>query len=366
MSAASYTLYSSASRGTWTLDGSTYVCNVTANGKNFTITYDKGTYSNNLVSPADNVSWRMYKGTNVTISSPDVTIKTIAVGFDDYEYQGNTYYATLQMPEGWNGVLNEEELTFTASSSTGTNELTFTAAEKQVRIISLAVSDEEGNVTPSQPDDVIFDCAFSKTADLDSWTQTYVSGSMPDGLNAFYVNASQGCLCASSYVSSTKVNEAVHATLSRQFDLTNRENCTLSVSQAFGFFFPTNQAEADNYTLYVIDASGAKQTLDFANYGAKGSGNWTSFADNNFDISEFDGQVITLGFEYDNTIARNCTWELKNFLMKGDQIENGIETVAADENVAPVYYNLQGVRVSNPENGLYIVVKGNKSQKVIF
>ncbi len=37
----------------------------------------------------------------------------------------------------------------------------------------------------------------------------------------------------------------------------------------------------------------------------------------------------------------------------------------AAEDAAPVYYNLQGVRVANPENGLYIVVRGSKTSKVL-
>lgn len=44
----------------------------------------------------------------------------------------------------------------------------------------------------------------------------------------------------------------------------------------------------------------------------------------------------------------------------------GIEGVEIDAaNVAPVYYNLQGVRVENAENGLFIEVRGNKAVKVI-
>ena len=43
-----------------------------------------------------------------------------------------------------------------------------------------------------------------------------------------------------------------------------------------------------------------------------------------------------------------------------------VDSILTDVDAAPVYYNLQGVRVNNPEKGLYIVVKGNKSQKVLF
>jgi hypothetical protein len=41
----------------------------------------------------------------------------------------------------------------------------------------------------------------------------------------------------------------------------------------------------------------------------------------------------------------------------------GVSTIAA-ENAAPVYYNLQGVRVANPEKGLFIQVSGNNAVKV--
>ncbi len=43
---------------------------------------------------------------------------------------------------------------------------------------------------------------------------------------------------------------------------------------------------------------------------------------------------------------------------------NGIaDAEIEDANVAPVYYNLQGVRVAEPANGLYIVVRGEKVTK---
>ena len=45
---------------------------------------------------------------------------------------------------------------------------------------------------------------------------------------------------------------------------------------------------------------------------------------------------------------------------------SGVQTVAVDNNNATAkYYNLQGVEVANPESGLYIVVKGNETKKVL-
>lgn len=43
----------------------------------------------------------------------------------------------------------------------------------------------------------------------------------------------------------------------------------------------------------------------------------------------------------------------------------GIEGIVVDENAPVEYFNLQGVRVSNPENGLYIRRQGNKATKVL-
>ena len=46
--------------------------------------------------------------------------------------------------------------------------------------------------------------------------------------------------------------------------------------------------------------------------------------------------------------------------------EAGVNDIVVDEANAPVeYYNLQGVRVANPENGLYIRVQGKKATKVL-
>lgn len=43
----------------------------------------------------------------------------------------------------------------------------------------------------------------------------------------------------------------------------------------------------------------------------------------------------------------------------------GVEGIEAEENAPAVYYNLQGVKVANPENGIYIKVQGNKASKVL-
>jgi hypothetical protein len=43
----------------------------------------------------------------------------------------------------------------------------------------------------------------------------------------------------------------------------------------------------------------------------------------------------------------------------------GIENVAVDENAPVEYYNLQGVRVANPQGGIYVKRQGNKATKIL-
>ena len=44
--------------------------------------------------------------------------------------------------------------------------------------------------------------------------------------------------------------------------------------------------------------------------------------------------------------------------------KSGIENIEINENGSVVYYNLQGVKVANPENGVFIKVQGSKATKV--
>ena len=93
-------------------------------------------------------------------------------------------------------------------------------------------------------------------------------------------------------------------------------------------------------------------------------GNWTKFVVNEFDLSEYDGTKIEIGFNYVNTDATAMAWELKNFRLTGVSDDSGVDGI--DSENSPVYFfNLQGARVNNPENGIFIRVQGNKTQKVL-
>lgn len=69
---------------------------------------------------------------------------------------------------------------------------------------------------------------------------------------------------------------------------------------------------------------------------------------------------------YDGEESPGC-----NFTTEIITVENiltaGVESLVSDDANAPVeYYNLQGVKVANPDKGIYIKKQGSKATKVVF
>ncbi|MDE6277731.1 MAG: chitobiase/beta-hexosaminidase C-terminal domain-containing protein [Muribaculaceae bacterium] len=64
------------------------------------------------------------------------------------------------------------------------------------------------------------------------------------------------------------------------------------------------------------------------------------------------------------TVSDTANGRIASIAVDFEKIDTGIEAVEVEEGAAAVYYNLQGVRVENPSNGLYIRVAGNSASKV--
>lgn len=46
--------------------------------------------------------------------------------------------------------------------------------------------------------------------------------------------------------------------------------------------------------------------------------------------------------------------------------QSGVDTIVSDSDEAPVYYDLRGVRVENPANGMFIELRGSTARKVVL
>lgn len=89
---------------------------------------------------------------------------------------------------------------------------------------------------------------------------------------------------------------------------------------------------------------------------------WTDEEDDTVPYQQWDGVIYfdELQFnKWDNTAVQTAT--IDDITLP----EVGVESIAVDENAPVHYYNLQGVKVNNPANGLYIKVQGNKATKVL-
>lgn len=72
-----------------------------------------------------------------------------------------------------------------------------------------------------------------------------------------------------------------------------------------------------------------------------------------------------LGDDFEGTITFETPEVLRAPIMVTFTEKAGVKNVSVDANAPAEYYNLQGIRVANPEAGLYIVRRGNTTTKVV-
>lgn len=153
-------------------------------------------------------------------------------------------------------------------------------------------------------------------------------------------------------------------------DLTGKTNIKLNFDQAFNQYKVNNEMiapeEFDGYASVVVKEEGDTDWTDLNDAITKPTEfSWTYYANEPVSLNAYKGKKIQFGFRYVSTTECAGTWEIKNIKMTAD-VETGIAEIEAADDAEAVYYNLQGVRVANPENGIYIVRKGSKTTKVIL
>lgn len=135
---------------------------------------------------------------------------------------------------------------------------------------------------------------------------------------------------------------------------------------------------ADETKFAIVDGSANVQVYDVT-----WTGNVPSFTHNCTLVSK-DQDISQMAFDYSGNLhcinrkhgyyvhavpceARDVVTPAKAELVITGTSNTGVEDIEIEaenaEDAAPVYYNLQGVQVVNPENGIYIVKRGNKITK---
>ncbi len=104
--------------------------------------------------------------------------------------------------------------------------------------------------------------------------------------------------------------------------------------------------------------------------------NWSGINYSTEDVVFLDGEPMEASYNVNGNMTVDETFEgtikldLVNGLNKTAELtftkaSDGIADVTIDANAPVEYFNLQGVRVNNPENGLFIARQGSKITKVI-
>ncbi|MCM1376832.1 MAG: DUF6359 domain-containing protein [Clostridium sp.] len=190
---------------------------------------------------------------------------------------------------------------------------------------------------------------------------TFENVVLPEGLtyvfswknynNAYYLNAS-------AYLGGTNY-AATAIAYSPVIDLADYNDVTVSFEHAAKFQNNPNVKEEINFL--AREEGGEWTNLEIPTWPEEKTWNFSNSG--NISLKDFEGKKIQLGIRYTSSAEGADTWEFRNLVVKGVKA-SGVEAIEAADGEA-VYFNLQGVRVANPENGLYIKVVNGKSQKVL-
>lgn len=163
---------------------------------------------------------------------------------------------------------------------------------------------------------------------------------------------------------------AVAVACSPVVDLTNAKSAVLNFKNALNQYkinnamIPVEDFVGKKYAEILVREEGAADWTSLGEPTAPEAFSWNFYANAPIELGAYIGKKIQIGFRYMSTEEIAGTWEIQHIAIIG-QIEAGVTDIVVDENAPVEFFNLQGVRVANPENGLYIRKQGNKVSKVI-
>lgn len=296
---------------------------------------------------------RVYNGCTMTITAPEGTV------------MGGIKLVTSKKPDSTfaysvdNGTATLEGSDLVWGSTEGAAAVTLSVTEKNIQFKRVAITTGAGT-EPTIPDTsgVAYDNAC--TSNTCGFTFEYAN----DGdFEAWTINSTYG-LKASAYANSVS-NATDSYAISPVIDLSGIvAPITYTYEDAVNQFKVNNALiDLDDLSTYIAvlvrEENGEWVELAMPTHTAF---NW-NYVQQTVDLSAYAGKKIQLGYHYISTADCAGTWEIKNVKVAGTALSQAAIEVAGD--AAVEYYNLQGVRVAEPTNGLYIRRQGNKAVKVL-
>lgn len=228
------------------------------------------------------------------------------------------------------------------------SEVTLTI-HKQTRFTAVTISDEEGGVTPPPATGV----TFVKATALETGSYVFVcDGKLGTPAAA---GVSYGRI---SLVDATIDGDKVKTDEANAFEITVADG-KATIKDAEGRFYSMDDNHFTSFQFYKDENQYNYWTFAFDGDKVK----FTNAVNTDCIICQSKGNE---GKFYTNIAPAKAPAEFNLPVLYKKAAGSGVANIAVENNGEAVYYNLQGVRVENPVKGLYIVVKGGKSQKVIL
>lgn len=367
--AEQYTIFSADNYGSWAFEGGNdgYTATLNVGGKDFTITTAKNESSTDSKKPTDQI--RVYKSSNITISAKDFNFKYVVITATE------TKYGNAQTVEGWTQDWNADALTLSLSSETAANSVTMTASANQFRIVKIVVSDTEITTPPAPKPETVKVSSVKEAISQADNTNVTVDFKLTVGFvnrsNIFAVDAA-GDFIQIYGSNSYKTGDVIPAGWEAKYTLYSGATPELMPNGKLpeaseGTFEPKEVAAADITTALVNSVVLVKNVVFDAatpaakeNFNGKVGDKQLSFRNNytlpSVEAGTYDVTIVVTVYKGEPSLY------VVNYTPSSS---SSISDIAIDGNAPVEYFNLQGIRVDNPENGLFIRRQGNKVTKVL-
>lgn len=287
---------------------------------------------------------------SMTITAPEgVTFASI-----DFTGSNGAVDGVVEANVGTAAMPSKTAVTWTNTEAVNTVTLTF---KQNFRVTKMVVKSEGGTIDPPVPPVEPTTVKFEKATSFESGKYIFVvNGKIAQPLRESYSYGQMFLDVEATYEGDYIAYEEVNAMT------VNVENGKATMMDKYNRYYGMDDTHFTSFQMYTEVNDGCYWTATFEgdNIRLTNTKNTDCFIAQNWNADKAT---------FYNNIAPGKNTDPAQFILPiaYKKVNNSaVEAIEAevDADAPVVYYNLQGQRVANPENGLYIRVQGNKVEKV--
>ncbi len=286
---------------------------------------------------------RVYKQNTLTIAAP------AGVKMGNIKFSGSNGKANATVTASVGGVSGVTASAMEWVNTEAVSEVTLTFSEN-FRIASLVVSTEGGDI-PTPPAQGV----FAKTTTVE--TGKYLFTVVEEGtVKAAAPEAADKTYGRMGLSAATVVDNTITTSEANAFDIVVADG-KATIKDSYGRFYGMDSEHLTSFQFYTTANEGCYWTFAVECETVK----FTNALNTDCIISQSKGNN---GTWYTNIAPAKAPTEFNLPVLFKLTDGAGVENIAADADAPVEYFNLQGVRVAEPANGIFIRRQGNKVSKV--